>query len=91
MGPAMGVRARAVPERLRPGPCACQRGPGAFTARPKPFHKLQLPTARVAIEDVAAFLIADLGVPKASDQWRETIAEAHAIFAGIQGRRSGQR
>jgi hypothetical protein len=50
------------------------------------FHKLHMPTRRVAIEDVVRFLILEEIVEPRSPNWEETLEVAAAIFDRIQHR-----
>jgi hypothetical protein len=53
------------------------------------FHKLHLPTRRVAIEDVARFLICEHLAKARSEHWEDTLDQAASIFERIQARRTG--
>ncbi len=50
------------------------------------FHKLHMPTRRVAIEDVVRFLIVEGVVSPRSHNWEETLESAATIFDRIQHR-----
>jgi hypothetical protein len=54
----------------------------------KDFHKLHVPTRRVAIEDIVRFLLAEGSVKRRSENWEETLEAATAIFDRIQARRT---
>jgi hypothetical protein len=60
--------------------------PGGYPAGRKDFHKLHLPTGRVAIEDVVSFLIREQEAASVSPLWEAVLEEAAEIFATIQGR-----
>jgi hypothetical protein len=60
--------------------------PSTYPATGKVFPKLHLPAGRVALEEVVAFLVDEVGVPASSGTWREVVAESKEIFDRIQGR-----
>jgi hypothetical protein len=61
--------------------------PGSYPAGRKHFGKLHLPTRRLPLEDVLAFLINECGVPHISPNWRNILDEAARIFEQIQADR----
>jgi hypothetical protein len=50
------------------------------------FHKLHVPTRRVAIEDVVRFLLVEGAAKPLSHYWQETLDAATEIFERIQRR-----
>jgi hypothetical protein len=56
------------------------RIPGAGSAWEIEGDKLHLPTSRVAFEDIIRFLITDLGVKPARDDWEALLDEAMRAF-----------
>jgi hypothetical protein len=60
--------------------------PASYEEGRKDFHKLHLPTGRIAIENIVSFLIREQELPPVSDRWDEVLDEAEGIFARIQGR-----
>jgi hypothetical protein len=62
--------------------------PSDYAQDAKHFPKLHLPAGRIGIEDLAAFLVREHGVPARSENWEEVLEEARQIFANIQARRT---
>jgi Family of unknown function (DUF6516) len=52
------------------------------------FHKLHIPSRRVALEDVIRFLIDENRAMPLSDHWSEVLDAATVIFESIQRRES---
>jgi hypothetical protein len=62
--------------------------PARYPEARRDFPKLHLPTGRVAIEDVIAFLLDEQGLPETSPNARAVLAEGRAIFRAIQRERA---
>lgn len=87
--PAIAGQERVAYPHLHVGPGAvsmalldaAQRSPQHNALRPE-FHRLHLPTRRIALEDVIRLLVEQFQLPPAIPGWDRVLEEASERFAG---------